>query len=272
MLRNVLEDYLDSIIERDFDYPILSLLQAMGFFDIHFTHGSVEFGKDFIAKKYDGDTLFQYAIQSKKGDIGQSLWRNEIRGQLEEAILTDLSHPQFDTQIPRKAILVTTGRISGNARLASQEFKERLENDKHVQELIFWEKEQLIQYAEEFGLTGIYQNTARGLKEFVQFYLVYSKAIEGNLSEREIEGYSRLWLDQTLDYRKRILRASLETEIIVSRLVNNGRIYEALFCYLSLSRLILDVSYETDDILLSEIYKEIVEQKFSFSVKVFTLR
>src|SRR5947209_6497547 len=103
MLRNVLEDYLSSINERDFDYPLTSLLQAMGFYDIHFTHGVVEFGKDFIAKRIEAGVEYQYAIQSKKVDVKQSLWRNEIRGQLEEAILSDLSHPQFNTSLPRKA-------------------------------------------------------------------------------------------------------------------------------------------------------------------------
>jgi hypothetical protein len=112
MLRNVLEDYLNSIKERDLDFPLSSLLQGMGFYDIHFTHGGVEFGKDFIAKRVDDGVEYQYAIQSKKGDINQALWRNEVRGQLEEAVVSDLSHPQFSTDLPRKAILVTTGRLS----------------------------------------------------------------------------------------------------------------------------------------------------------------
>ena len=133
MLRNVLEDYLSSIREREFDYPLSALLQAMGFYDIHFTHGGVEFGKDFIAKKVDDGTEYQYAIQSKKGNINQGLWRDEIKGQLEEAIEIDLSHPQFNTSLPRKVILVTTGRLSGNARLATQEFKKKFEKDKNVQ-------------------------------------------------------------------------------------------------------------------------------------------
>lgn len=47
MLTNVLEDYFKSIKdERDFDFPLRSLLAAMGFYDIHLTHGSREIGKD----------------------------------------------------------------------------------------------------------------------------------------------------------------------------------------------------------------------------------
>ena len=87
MLRNVLEDYLSSINERDFDYPLGSLLQAIGFYDIHLTHGKTEFGKDFIAKKIDDGAIHQYSIQSKKGDIKQAHFRNEIMGQLMEASL-----------------------------------------------------------------------------------------------------------------------------------------------------------------------------------------
>ena len=123
MLREVLEDYLSSVVERDFDYPTSALLQAMGFREIHFTHGTVEFGKDFIAKRLDNGVDYQYVIQSKRADISQSLWRNQIRGQLEEAIVSKLSHPQFDETLPRKAIPAMTGRLISNARLTSQEYR-----------------------------------------------------------------------------------------------------------------------------------------------------
>jgi hypothetical protein len=269
MLRNALEDYLDSIIEREFDYPLTSLLQAMGFYDIHFTHGGVEFGKDFIAKKMENEIEYQYAIQSKKGDINQSGWRNEIKGQLDEAISLDLSHPQFDKDLPRKAILVTTGRLKGNAKIVSQEFKEKLKASKQIQDLIFWEKEQLIQFAEEFGLSGIHKNNAKGLKGFAEFYLTYSKAIEGNLSDREIEEFSRFWLDENLDYKKRIFRATIEAEIIALKLIENGLIYEAITVYLSLARVVMQVTYENQDDFIIKIYREIVEKKILFLSKQF---
>jgi hypothetical protein len=270
MLRNVLEDYLSSIKdERDFDCPLSSLLQAMGFYDIHFTHGGVEFGKDFIAKKFENGVEYQYAIQSKKGNINQSLWRNEIRGQLEEAVLSDLSHPQFNTALPRKAILVTTGRLSGNARLASQEFKARLESDNQIQALIFWEKEQLAQLSEEHGFVGIHQNTAKGLSGFAQFYLTYSKAVEGTLSDKEIEEFSRLWLDESLEYRKRILRASIEAEIIATRLIDGDHIYEARTVYLGLARVVMQVTYENDDAFVIEILEETIKNKILPLCKLF---
>lgn len=261
MLRNVLEDYLSSIKERDFDFPLSSLLQGMGFYDIHFTHGGVEFGKDFIAKRREEGVEYQYAIQSKKGDINQALWRNEVRGQLEEAILSDLSHPQFNTTAPRKAVLVTTGRLSGNARLACQEFKAKLEAENRIHEISFWEREQLAQYSEEFGFAGVHQSMVTGLKEFAQFYLTYSKALEGTLSDREIEELSRLWLDESLDFKKRILRASIESEIIAAKLIEQGHVYEAITAYLSVTRLVMQVTYENDDPFVLEILNEIVNTK-----------
>lgn len=261
MLRNVLEDYLNSIKERDLDFPLSSLLQGMGFYDIHFTHGGVEFGKDFIAKRVDDGVEYQYAIQSKKGDINQALWRNEVRGQLEEAVVSDLSHPQFSTDLPRKAILVTTGRLSGNARLACQEFKTKLEGENRIHEVLFWEHEQLTQFAEEFGFAGIHQSTATGVTDFAQFYLTYGKALAGTLSEREIEEFSRLWLNETIDFRKRILRASIEAEIIATKLIEKGHIYEAVTTYLSLSRLVMHVTYETKDLFVLDILNEITKAK-----------
>jgi hypothetical protein len=113
--------------------------------------------------------------------------------------------------------------------------------------LIFWEKEQLAQLSEEYGFSGIHQATAKGLRGFAQFYLTYSKAIEGNLSDREVEEFSRLWLDESLDYKKRILRAALEAEIIATRLLEGQHIYEAMIAHLSLARVVMDVTYENDD-------------------------
>src|SRR5258708_7474866 len=100
MLRNVLAAYVDSIKdERDFDVPFLTLLSAMGCHDIHYTHGSVEFGKDFIAKHGSGRHVVQCSFQLKAGDVDQRDWRDGIMGQMLEAATVGLSHPSFDTRL-----------------------------------------------------------------------------------------------------------------------------------------------------------------------------
>lgn len=261
MLRNVLEDYLSGIKdERDFDYPLASLLRAMGFYDIHFTHGRGEIGKDFIAKRVEGGAEYQYAIQSKKGDINQLDFRNNIMGQLLEASLLGLSHPQFDRNLPRRVVLVTSGRLAGNAPLTFQDFNLELETKYQKEKVTFWGKDQLIDFFEEYGLSSIHQFTSSGVAGYAQFFLVYSKSLDGNLSDREIESFSRLWIDETLEYRKRVLRASIEAEIMASKLIGNGKLYEAMAAYLSLTRAILQVMFESDDNYIVEIYRQITEE------------
>jgi hypothetical protein len=261
MLRNVLEDYLSSIKdERDFDFPLASLLRAMGFYDVHFTHGGGEIGKDFIAKKFEDGTEYQYAIQSKKGHINQPEFRNNIMGQLLEASLLGLSHPQFDRNLPRRIILVTSGRLSGNAPLTFQDFNLELETKYQKEKVIFWGKDQLIDFFEEYGLSSIHQFTSSGLTGYTQFFLIYSKALDGNLSDKEIEDFSRLWIDESLECRTRVLRASIEAEIIASKLVGNGKLYEAITVYMSLARVMLQAMFESDDEYIVEIYQQIIEQ------------
>lgn len=264
MLRNVLEDYLKSVKEREFDYPLTSLLHAMGFYDIHLTDGGSEFGKDFIAKRIEDGVKYQYAIQSKRGDINQPDFRNKILGQLLEAIvLKKLSHPQLDTTLPQRVILVSTGELKDNAFIELREFNNQLENEFKREKVEFWGKNRLIELSEQYGLTGIHQTTAIGLTGFAQFFLVYGKAIDGNLSDREIEEFSRLWLDESLDYKKRILRASIEAGVLGTKLIEGNHIYEAITVYQSLARLVLHASHDNEDSFVVNIYDEIVTERIA---------
>lgn len=135
MLRDVVAGFIDTLTEREFDAPLIALLAARGFTDVHFLHGAFEFGKDFIAKGVkpaDGDTgtgepsswtRHQFAIQSKAGNLGLTEWR-AVRPQLDEARLDDLAHPAFDQALPRAAVLVTTGRLVGGAAVQAQSYRE----------------------------------------------------------------------------------------------------------------------------------------------------
>ena len=98
------------------------------------------------------------------------------------------------------------------------------------------------------------------LKGFAEFYLIYSKAIDGKLSDTEIEAFSQTWLDKDLDYRKRILRAGIEAEILAIKLVGNGLIYEAIITYLALARTIMQALYEVDAEYVGEVYKQILQE------------
>jgi hypothetical protein len=110
LLEGAVDAFLDSVDERGFDEPLLALLRAQGYTDVHLVHGAREFGKDVIGRR-DGE---QWGLQTKAGDIGQGEWR-ELVGQLDELRLVNLGHGSFDTRLPRRPVLVTTGRLTGNA-------------------------------------------------------------------------------------------------------------------------------------------------------------
>lgn len=105
MLDDAIAAYLDSVSERAFYEPLLALLRAEGYADIHLTHGTEEFGKDAIAKR---DEL-QWAFQVKVGNIAQADWRREVRGQLDDLRLSKPLPPCLQaaaSALPRRASLV----------------------------------------------------------------------------------------------------------------------------------------------------------------------
>src|SRR5258708_21245051 len=122
MLDGVIDHYLQGASEREFDMPLMALLVSRGFYDIHKIHGNYEFGKDFIAKHREGDAIFQYAIQSKAGNINQGTWR-EVRSQIDEARYNGIAHPSYNRSLPRRAVLATTGRLTGAAAADAQEYR-----------------------------------------------------------------------------------------------------------------------------------------------------
>jgi hypothetical protein len=143
MLAAAIGNYIDSLTEREFDTPFIALLRLHGFTDIHFLHGSFEFGKDFIAKRKEDGIEYQYAFQTKAGDLGLSEWK-ECRGQIDMLRVNSLAHPNFDKAMPRKARFVTTGRLVGGAPLDAQEYREHLAR-LNESEFVAWDRDTLVE-------------------------------------------------------------------------------------------------------------------------------
>ncbi len=245
MLKNVLGVYLDKMTERQLDLPLLLLLPAMGYFDVHFTHGAEEHGKDFIAKKRDNDEVIQYAIQSKIKDINLTAWR-DVRPQVIEAMTNGLSHPNFDRALPRRVVLITTGDLVGGAKTSVQDFNRDFVQSIHQSPLLFWGKQNLIEMFEEYGIASTHRVTAGGFAEYGRFFLVYANAMQGNLSGREIEEYSRRWTDTTLDRESRLLVCALESEIVAQQCIEQGFYYEAIVAHLARLRTLCTLAYSDD--------------------------
>jgi hypothetical protein len=260
MLANVLGVYLDNIKERELDLPFIAFLHAVGFYDIHFTHGNVEFGKDFIAKLDENGQCVQYSFQTKAGDISQAEWRNNVMGQMLESTITALSHPAFAADTEHQAILVVTGRLLGNAALGLQELNRRIETSFGKRPIILWDREALISKFKVHGLEGVFQATADGFASYGDFYHLYGNALLGKISQWEIEKHSRRWLNYSIDPKRRLLCSVLESDIIAGRCQNKGMLYEAVCAYLTVIRTILlqlhDCREESDMAYLTAIYKQ----------------
>lgn len=219
MLDAAIDAYLDSVKERAFDEPLLALLRAENFTDVHLTHGAVEFGKDVIAKR-DG---LQWAFQSKAGNITQNGWR-ELTGQLDELRLSDLSHPAFDTSLERKCVLVCTGRLTGNAPLAAQEYNDRCRaRGEPVVE--FWGREGL-----RTKLAGEPTALLRGSWDSPLIAL-FGDIGTGALTIDRIEWFSRRWTDW--NYRRLTSLGIVEVGLIAQALHDAQRL--DLACHVTLA-------------------------------------
>ncbi len=120
MLDDAVAAFLDSVSERAFDEPFMAMLRAEGYEEVRLVHGQVEFGKDVIAQR-DGE---QWVFQSKAGNLNLTEFR-PVRDQLYDLRMSDLSAPGFNADLPRRAVFVQTGRLTGQAPVAAQEYEQQ---------------------------------------------------------------------------------------------------------------------------------------------------
>jgi hypothetical protein len=202
MLNDVVEHYLDSLEEREFDAPFIALLRALGYFDIHFLHGAFEFGKDFIAKAIVEGSETQFAFQTKAGDINLQSWR-EVRGQIDMLRTDATAHLSFNSTLPRKAIFVTTGRLVGAAPVAAQNYRDHLAQQGEIT-FTTWDKQDLIE-----RITAdpqiLLASDAHGA-----FLMLVGQIDEGKVTDRDVERYSRRWLSSP----KNLLQLMIEGAVV----------------------------------------------------------
>jgi hypothetical protein len=251
VLRDVVAGFLDTVTEREFDAPLLALLAARGFTDVHFIHGGFEFGKDVIAKGLkppDGDTgtrnpatwrTHQYAIQSKAGDLNLAAWR-EIRAQIDEARLYGLAHPSFSRDLPRAAVLLTTGRLTGGAAVQAEDYR-ATERSEGRPDFEVWDRETLLDWltiSPEAGLAGTSDGPV----------LALAGAIDADqVTLADLERRGRAWLPPVPDTlaaatdppgepAARQRRATIEAAVLGNRLRRSGRLDLAAYTALLLLR------------------------------------
>lgn len=208
MLNDVIANFLSTLSEVEFFDAFAALLQANNFYDVHLTHGPSEHGKDFIAKRREGDRTWQYAIQTKAGDVNTREWR-EARLQIETIRTTNLSHPSYDHKLPRRAVLAATGRLVGVAPTESQDYKVQFDSDSFQFDV--WQLNDLLMMmtdAPESGLAGEPDAPLLG---------AVASIFENTFDEAALERISRGWCAPAGDLTS-IWRAALSALVLAHRL------------------------------------------------------
>ncbi len=132
-----------------------------------------------------------------------------------------------------------TGKMLGNAGLGLQELNDIIKKTPYNRPVLVWDKETLIQLLETHGLGGVYQVNASGFLNYGNFYQLYGKALEGHISQREIEDHSRQWLNEVIPREKRLLCSAIESNVLATQCQAKGLIYEAISSHLTLIRTIM---------------------------------
>jgi hypothetical protein len=213
LLNDVVANYLGTLSETEFFSALAATLRANGFYDVQLTHGTAEHGKDFIAKRMESGLPTQYGIQTKVGDLGVPGFR-AARNQIESIRLTTLSHPAFDPGLPRRGVLATTGRLTGQAPTEAQEYKRLQDSDTFRFDV--WQISDLLKMmvdAPEVGLAGDADAPLLG---------AVAAVYEARFTESSLERLSSGWSEPTGD-PERLWRAALSALVISHRLAQAGR-------------------------------------------------
>lgn len=255
MLRLVLRDYLNGLKkERHFDGPFGLLLPTMGFYDVHFTHGTIEFGKDFIAKKQEQGAEIQYSFQLKRGNIDLPEWTDRIQHQMLQSVVTPLRHPGFDRTLAHQAVLVTTGEVTTIASMAVDELNAHIRSVHRLPPISVWTQSNLIDTIIDCGVESMHAATVEGFAEYGEFFQMYSRAIRGQVMIGEVEIDSRRWTRHLDDFGKWALWCSLEAEALAQQCVRTGQTYEAGHVYLGRLRAICSACYERPNAYVTELF------------------
>jgi len=124
VLEKLLEDWLNSIDERSFNFAFSQYLLAEGYTAVHFSrHGEFEQGKDVLAiDREGGSCAFQLkALQGKK--LKQSQW-HDMQAQIEQLIRVPIKHSAFLHETGgHRAYLVVVGELDEGVRVEIEDMQ-----------------------------------------------------------------------------------------------------------------------------------------------------
>lgn len=233
MLRDLVERYLDNLKnERHFDSTFLALLSADDYYDVHFTHGPLEFGKDFVAKRVEDGVIYQYAFQSKAGDIGAPAWR-EVRHQMFETLSNTQGGPSFDSSLPRRVRLVLTGRLVGTAGADHAEFI-RTMAAAFPSAIVLppWDRQDIVEMMLAHGPEQLFRSGI-DIRSYGAFYSLYGDVMDRLAKVDDLERHFESRLNAVVAPENRVAAVGLEAHLFADAANTSDQPYLALQAHMA---------------------------------------
>lgn len=109
MIERVIENWLTSVNERQYQIPFCQVLESEGESLIHIsTHGPFELGKDIITI---GPGKVPRVYQLKGGNVGMGEWR-QFKTELDQLVEYEIDNPEIRTKKKHIPFFVTNGNVN----------------------------------------------------------------------------------------------------------------------------------------------------------------
>jgi hypothetical protein len=165
--------------------------------------------RSIISTRLEDGTVVQYAVQTKAGDLDLAAYR-VVRGQIDDLRRNATGHPSYDKSARRRAVLVTTGRLTGAASATAQADQEDLRSRSET-DFEIWDRERLIELLRDVPETG-YPQGATGA-----FLGLVAAIDQRSILEDTLEQFSRAWILPAADLTG-LPRTAVEAGILSNRL------------------------------------------------------
>lgn len=256
MLKRLIENWLTSVSEREFDIPFRLLLEAEGHVSIgHSTvHGPMELGKD-IVSWHPEEEIF-YFFQLKAGNANLHAW-NDMERQIRQLVEVPYTHPNYTIGLPYKPVWVCTGQLDETVR-----FSLGGKNEEHRRygkpSIEVWERNMLIEKYVEMFFKIVFVDDYF----LVDFLKVWSHARDFMMDEDDLRVFFHQYLSSCPLTNVRKAKLCLATYALMlaqlsQRYVSIGDLFSGIDC------LLLGVVQVCEIITTNELQEEIYGRCYS---------
>lgn len=168
MIEKLLENWLDSAVERSYQASFVQMLAAQGYCVLHSTrHCALEFGKDVIAIAPDGVPCAFQLKGNPGGRLGLSEFRSDIQQQLIQLMSQPIIFPGIPEGTAHRSFLVSNGYFDEEVHRAVDD----LNRGQYLSKLSLIGRGQLIAWAHDLG-TRLWPSEMSNIRELLEVFLL----------------------------------------------------------------------------------------------------